>query len=182
MDDKKRYEVRQILDHFGGVPKVENDIIQEYCLRMGFEPITATDYEDYLYQDSHDKRFAASLPKVMAILSRLQSLPEYTAPGEREKVIAANDQLEIDICKLLEDEGILYTEIDAFVGQLGGNLKQMMMDVGQRINNAAGQVFTHDARKAYGDPLTVKALGEAHRAIATGAVKEGDTPATEEVA
>lgn len=164
-DSKRRMELKALVEHFRKLPVAPTaETLDEYCKRTGIEPIGVGDYSDWKYQVEHDERVTRTLPRIMAVLSKLQNAPELESQAVRDAIHKANDQLEVEICAIIEEEGILYSEVDLVTGLLGGNLKQMLDAVATRIGNAAGRVLTDTAKERYGDPLTVKALGEAHRA------------------
>ena len=73
----------------------------------------------------------------------------------------------MELCNLLETHGILYQEIDVIFKNLGSVLKALLDNAATRANNMCATMFAHTAKEHYGDPLTVKALGEGYRAIAT---------------
>lgn len=160
-----RKEIVECIEHFKGMP-VTNTVLQEYCNLNHIGAITEGTYQDFVFQYNHDRRMEILIPKIMAALSKYQSVPELIEDSKRTAIIEANDHIGVDICKLMEDEGILYQEIDLVAETFGGILKSILTDAGKRANNMAATMLAHTAREKYGDPLTLKVLGEAYRSIA----------------
>lgn len=160
-----RADMLACVEHFKGVP-VTDKVLTEYCNLNHIGFISAGVYSDFLAQYNHDKRMESFVPKALAIIAKYQSIPELASETTRKKLLDENEQLETDICKLMEDEGILYQELDIVAQNLGASLQAIMTGAGKRANNMCATMLAHTAREKYGDPLTLKVLGENYRAIA----------------
>lgn len=155
-----------LVEHFKGVP-VTNDVLLEYCNLNHIVPaITVGAYQDFLYQYNYDVRVGAIVPKILEALSKYQHVPLLISDAERVAMGEANEAISIEICRLMEEGGILYQDIDLLTGNFGSELKAVMDEAGRRANNMASTMLAHTAKEKYGDPLTVKVLGEAYRTIA----------------
>jgi hypothetical protein len=137
-----------------------------YCTANGLEPITEGAYKDWLFQFNHDARMGALVPAVLGVLAKFQHVPECIGEEERKRLIEANEALETEICKLLEGHDILYQEIDIDTQNLGNALQSIVIGAGRRSNNMVATMFSFIAKEKYGDPLKVRALGEAYREYA----------------
>lgn len=154
------------IEHYKGIP-VTQDALTEYCNLNHIGVINVDTYGDFLYQYNHDKRMGSLVPKIMQVLTKLQPLPELIDEAARSKIATANEDLSVEVCKLMEDEGILYQEIDLISENLGSMIKAVLASAGVRANNMCSTMLAHTAREKYGDPLSVKVLGEAFREIAS---------------
>lgn len=161
-----RAELLACVEHYKGVP-VTQDALTEYCNLNHIGVISVGVYSDILYQYNHDKRMDSLVPKIMQILTAYKSIPELLDQADRKKLSDANEQLSVDICKLMEDEGILYEEIDLVTANLGSYLKAILDDAGKRANNMASTMLFHTATEKFGKPMTLKSLGEAFRGVAS---------------
>lgn len=157
-------EVRAILNHFADSKlPITNDLLLEYCNLNKFTPISVGVYEDYKFAQGHDDRVDAVLPGILALFGEIRNVPELATDDERNAIVEANEAIQEKICFLFEEKGILYQDVDLITKGLGDLFKRAMEGVGRRINNASAKALMAAAIKLYGEPLTLKALGEATR-------------------
>lgn len=189
MDENKpnMEEVRAILAHFAStnIP-VTNDLLLEYCNLQKFTPISAGVYSDYLFAQGHDARLDGLLPDLLALLAKIRNIPELSSDAEAQAIATTNEDIQEQIAFLMEDKGILYQDVELVTKGLGDVLKRALDGVGRAINNNAAKALMAAAVEKYGDPLTLKALGEATRGglkgettlqSAQAAALAGDEPA-----
>ena len=157
-----RKQLLQIVEHFDGKP-ITNEVIREFCNLHKLDYVSVGVIEDWRFQYGSDKRVATFMPAALAVLMKYKPVPELMGEQERMKIIAENEQLSVEMCKLLEENGILYQEIDLVCKNMGSIAQSIFVDAGSRANNMASTMLAFTAKKTYGDPLTVKALGEAYR-------------------
>lgn len=154
-----------LIEHFKGKP-VNQDVLIEYCNLNKIGAISEGQYQDFLYQYNHDKRIEAIVPDILAAMQKYRPVPTLIEEAARNTLIDSNETISVEICSLMEKHGILYTEIDLICDSIGGHFKAMLYEAGVRANNMAATMLAHTAKEKYGDPLTVKVLGEAYRSIA----------------
>lgn len=160
-----RAELLACVEHFKGMP-VTQEVLIEYCNLNHIGVIGLGVYSDIVAQYNHDRRMDALVPRIMAVLAKYKSVPELLEQAQRVAVIDQNEELEVEICTLMEEEGVLYTEIELVTENLGSYLKAVLSGAGKRANNMAATMLAHTAKEKYGDPLVLKTLGEAYREIA----------------
>jgi|SRR3972149_11549162 len=153
----KHLEIKKVLAHFKGKP-VNNNILTEYCNLYHLDLITEGDYEDYLFQQEHDERVEKTLPLIFAELSQFRYVPTFINDDEKREMNEANEDIEWKISKVLEDNGILYREIDLISKNLATAFQAMMENAGRRANNMCAVVLSTLAKEKFGDPLKLKDL------------------------
>ena len=158
----KYIEIKKVLAHFKGKP-VNNKILAEHCNLNHFDLITEGAYEDYLFQQEHDERAQNILPLIFAELSKFLYVPTFISVDERRKMNEANEDIEWKISKVLEDNGILYREIDLICKNLATAFQAIMENAGRRANNMCAIVLSTLAKEKFGDPLKLKDLALYYR-------------------
>ena len=162
MEETRRNEIKEIIEFFRGKP-VTNEVLTEYCNRRKYVPIVLSDYEDYLFQYGHDERFTKIIPLIMAEMQNIQQPPEFANQIDRKKVFDANERIELNIAKIFEDSGILYSEGDTIAKNLGVLLQGIMTGVSNRVNNMGIATMMDITEKQLGRPLTIKACAQYFR-------------------
>jgi len=158
----KYIEIKKVLAHFKGKP-VNNKVLAEHCNLNHFDLITEGAYEDYLFQQEHDERAQNILPLIFAELSKFQYVPTFISVDERRKMNEVNEDIEWKISKVLEDNGILYREIDLICKNLATAFQAIMENAGRRANNMCAVVLSTLAKEKFGDPLKLKDLALYYR-------------------
>ena len=153
----KYLEIKKVLAHFKGKP-VNNKVLAEYCNLKHFDLITEGAYEDYLFQQEHDERVENALPLIFAELSKFRYVPTFISDDERREMNEANEDIEGKMSKVLEDNGILYREIDLISKNLATAFQAIMENAGRRANNMCAVVLSTLAKEKFGDPLKLKDL------------------------
>jgi hypothetical protein len=160
--DLNKEDALTLIQHFKG-KLVTDEVLLEYCNLNHMQPITAGVYSDLLFQYNYDVRVSELVPKVLALLQQYKHIPEFSAQADREAQAEINRGLADGICLAIEDSGMLYTEVDVFVGYMGDILKGLVQEAGRGANNMAARALKDNAEKQFGSPLTVKALANADR-------------------
>lgn len=161
----KHEQIKKILEHFKG-KTVNNKILKEYCNLNHLDLITESQYEDYVFQQEHDDRATKTLAGIFAELSQFKYIPTFLSESEKKKINEANEDIEWKIAKVLEDNGILYKEIDLLTKNLANAFQAIMENAGRRANNMCAVVLSTLAKDKFGDPLSLKSLGGFYRAKA----------------
>lgn len=162
MEGKRRLQIKDIVQTFRG--KVVNaKLLKEYCDRHQFELVTEGEFQDFLFQQEHDERVQKCLPAILAELSKFQQPGEWIGDDEREKINEQNEIIAVNICAILEDNGVLYNEIEILTKNIGNALQAIMEGAGRRASNMCAATFTHITKAKFDDPLTVKKLADYHR-------------------
>lgn len=161
-----RAQILDVLEHFKSTPVVTNEALMEYCNLKGYGSISEGEYADFRFANGHDERMSALTPQILKALSEYVYIPDLASEEERTALVEKNELIAIEICRLMEEGGVLYQEIDVVTETLGSTLKAVLSDAGKRANNMCATMLGHTARQKYGDPLMLKVLGEAYRDIA----------------
>jgi len=176
-------QVRKVLEHFKFAPRVSNMALRQYCERMKFEDVLGEgDYMDNLFQFQHDQRVIAILPKLFTLVATYQYPQDYISDKAKAEIKEHNGDIEWKIAKLLEDEGIVYKEIDIITENLGDTIKGILTSGGNRLNNMCTTVLADLGRKKFGEALVVSDMAVYYREIAQelGQNIHPDFAATEE--
>lgn len=155
MDDKKKKQVREVVKHFRGQPFTD-EAIKSYCDRMGFEPISKNDLEDYMFQEDTDAKLLTLYPKVMAELQKLSYIPAFTSDAETKKRQESNDEVRINIAKLLEESAVDYRVIESTTREIAKLVSTTIEMAGTTIFNKASSVLLHIALQRFGGEFTAK--------------------------
>lgn len=161
----KPEQIKQILEYFED-KQVSNAALKEYCNRQGLDLITESQYEDYIYQKEHDERVTKTLTGIFTELSQFKYIPTFISDSERRKLNENNEDIEWRIAKVLEDNDILYKEIDLLTKNLANAFHAIMENAGRRANNMCAVVLSTLAKEKFGDPLVLKPLADYYRAKA----------------
>lgn len=156
-------EIRDILDHFGPDKEVHPKVLNDYCVRMKFTPISTGELEDFRFQDAHDGRVAKALPQIFEELARWQYIPEFVPKAQKDKMRAENDDIEWKVAKVLEDNGIVYKEVDIVTRNISQMLSTITENAGRRINNMIAVVLSDLAKQRFGQDLKVADLAAYYR-------------------
>ena len=161
----KPEQIKQILAHFKDKP-VTNAVLKEYCNLKHFDLIVMSQYDDYLFQQEHDERVTNALSHIFKELSQYKYIPTFISDGDKKTMNEANEDIEWKIAKVLEDNGILYREIDLLTKNLANSFQAIMENAGRRADNMCAVVLSTLAKEKFGDPLTLKPMAEYYRAKA----------------
>lgn len=153
-----------LVEHFYGKP-VTQDVIVEYCNLNHIEAVPLTTYEDFKFQYEHDKRMENLVPAILNAILAYKPLPELIDEAARNTIIKNNEQISMEVCRLMEEYGVLYQEVDIVCEGLKGVVSSILTDASQRASNAGARVLMNLAIEKFGTPLTLKTLGEAERKI-----------------
>ena len=155
-------QIKNILARFRGKP-VTNNILAEYCNLNKFDLVVESQYEDYLFQQEHDERAQRALAGIFAELSHFRYVPTFISDTEKRALNEANEDIEWKIAKVLEDNGVLYKEIDLLTKNLGGALQAVIENAGRRANNMCAVVLSTLAKEKLGDPLSLTTISAYYR-------------------
>lgn len=156
--------IRQIVEHFRGtgVP-VTQDLLTEYCNLNKFPVFPLSEYEVWEYQSKYDERLAKVFPLILAELCNVSFVPALATESVKKAADAANETVEINIAKILEENEALYrVGMVSEVDQMISNTAQMIagtLDLAKnRANSTAAAAIARIAREKLGGKLTLKAL------------------------
>lgn len=155
-------EIRAIIEHFLG-KEVSNEALKSFCERSGYAVIGEGEYSDWLFAYEHDERFKKVMPSIMAALSKWQYPSDFLSETDAVKVSRGNEDVETEICDIMEKGGILYQEIDLVTKNLGEALHALLVNAGTRSSNMCAAVFAHVTKAKYGKTLPLSVLAEVHR-------------------
>lgn len=166
----RELQVLDIMENFNFAPKVSNKALESYCQRKGFEFLPEGEYQDHIFQYQHDQRMVQIIPIIVGILAKYQFVPDYAGESKKKEIREHNDMLEFEIAEALEDNGIVYREVDTATKNLAAALGSLIENAGTRANNMCAQVISTVAVEKFGHDLKLSDLAEFHRSK-TGASK-----------
>lgn len=160
MDEQRREQIQKIVEHFGR--KVPNaTVLSEYCKRMKFENLVPSDFTDYVAQLNHDEKMATIFPKIMEALQKLTYVPEFASAEYRKKLTQANDEVRVEIVKVLENEGLEYKFTEPTMQELAQTIGGTVSAAGKTAGNKAAEVLMHLALKHFdAKDLTMKHVAD----------------------
>lgn len=154
--------MREIVKHFLGKPYTGN-AIAEFCNLNHYPAITPGELEDWTFAWEHEQRIVRVIPRVCAELAKWRFNRGLNTPEEMKAIEKENDEVELRICEILEEEGLIYQEIDLFSKMLGNSFMALLDRVGTRLENMTLSIMTDDAKQKYGKTLPLAVLAAAHR-------------------
>ena len=141
MDEKRRGEVRKIVDHFKGKAITQN-VIVEFCNRNKIEPITVGELSDYKE------------------LCNLQYQPEFADQKIRKDIKEKNDEVRVNITKLMEEHAIPYRLVNSLGEELGNFVGGKIATAGQTAFNKALEVMLLLAKDKFGEEFNMKHVAD----------------------
>lgn len=156
--------LRELAKQFKGKTFTDKDVA-EACEKLGIDPISAGELQDHIYQLEYDERMAQVIPLVLEALSKLNYISDDEDPEAKDELEKANEQIEYDIAKICEDNGVRYLDI-VFLRHLSKQISDILLASYNRISNMGASVFAELAKKELGDELEIKALAEKYTEIA----------------
>ncbi len=149
MDEKRREQIRRIVDNFNG-KQVTPELLTAYCERMKVDPITVGQLEDYTYQVNHDNKVQVLLPLILEKVSGLRYKAEFASEKERTAVHEGNDEIRIEITKLLEQHEVPYHLVDTLTKDLAQLIGLTVEQAGTTATNKASGILLHLAKEHFG--------------------------------
>ena len=158
MDAEHKKKIGELLTAFEG-KVVTNELLDAYCKRHHIEPVMVmSQYEDYIFQFQHDRRFTTVMPLLLNALQKLTQPEEFVSPEEHKKFMANNDMIELEMAKILEDNGILWDEAQGLISNFGILIAGVIERTKNRVKNMGEATMLHVTTEQLGKPLTLKAL------------------------
>lgn len=159
MNEQRRAEIKNIIEHFRGMQPFgatpTQEAIDKHCQAMRYERITEDNYKDFLAQVEHDEIMSRLLPAILTELQNLVYIHDFDKVEARKQGGEKNEEVRMAIAKLFEDHAVLYRDIETLGRKIGGVLGQVIDSAGISIYNKALQVLFHLARAHFGEELNM---------------------------
>jgi len=153
MEEKRRAEIASIVEQFKGTAVTDN-LLKAHCERQKIEPVTVGEFEDYTVQVEHDAKLANIFGEILKKVQKLRIIPEFASVKLRKEIKDSNNEIEIDIAKLFEAEGIRYNFVSGASEELARVLHAVVSGAGTRIFNKATSALLGIAKEKYGGEFT----------------------------
>ena len=155
MDNKKRTEVRLLIDQFRDKPFTD-EVLKSFCERKGIEFVSKGVLEDYIFEQDHAEKMQKLYPRVLEALKGLQYSPAFV-PEEREKEIGKeNDKVRETIIGIFEEFAIDYRMLEIETNNIGRLVSNIIEMAGNTLTNKAASVLAQLARERYGGSFSAK--------------------------
>lgn len=155
--------IGEIIANFRDKP-VNQNLLKSFCERNKYEVITPGQLEEYIGQQEHDERVNSALPFIFAELAKYQHIPEFVSDERRKSIVAANEDIEWKVAKIIEDTNLPYgREIDVVFGNLARAMHGIFNNAGTRMNNMCASALSAIAKEKFGAVITVKQLATYYR-------------------
>ena len=178
MNETRRAEIAQIVEHFRG-KLVTNNVIVEYCNLNKIDPITHGEYKDYLYQVEHDEKILKLFPLILAEVQKLRYIPEFSDAQTRADIKEGNDKVRVAITMLFEEHAISYRTVETLGNELGRMLGGTVEQAGVTAFNKALEVLLHLAHKQFGEEFNMKHVADYALKIYEPKSKDSENTSTE---
>lgn len=160
-----RESLRKTIEFFEGKP-VNANVLIEYANKHGYQPITPSQYEDYLFQKQHDERKQRVFTRVLAAFQGLKAIPELGSKAERDACFKANEEAEYAFIQALHDEGVLSREYDLIVDAIKRIFDEVTNGVKLRTQNMMASAFKVAAEEVIGaKDFTLKQLSDYYEGL-----------------
>lgn len=159
MTEQRRAEIRKIVDNFRGKP-LNQKTLTAYCERMHMEVLTMGDYTDFAVQVEHDNMVGKLFPQILAEVQKIQYIPEFASEKVRKELHDQNEEVEINITKLLEKHAVSYRLVSTLTDELAGIVGRTIESGGKRGFNKAMEVLMHLARTKFKGEMNMKHVAD----------------------
>lgn len=151
MDEKRRQEIARLIERFYKNP-ISQDAINEFCQRNSIkEVVMVGELKDYIAQVEHDKRVIAILPKMLLEVQKLRYVPEFSMEKTRKEIIEQNDEVRINITKILEEHNVPYRFVQTMCSDLGSLVGGTISSAGKTAFNKALEVMMLVTARHFGE-------------------------------
>ena len=157
--------IRLLIDVMLEAPEPTAEFIEEVCKVHGIAVITPGEYKDWLFAYQHERRVKAVLPLIVEQIAKWNYTNGVITDDERRELVKKNTEIELRICEIMEDYGVLYQEISLMTEELGDCFKSILLNAGNRMNNMCAEIMAKITQDKFGKPLALKPLAEAHREL-----------------
>lgn len=150
-------EISRIVTHFAEskLPVTDN-ILLEYCNLNKFEPIILEQYNDYKFQMEHDKLVGEKIfPEILNEIMKLKYIGTFISKIERKKLEENNEEVRVNIAKILENNNFLHRMIMSTMPSLARLIGQSVEQGGTTAWNKGREMLNHLARTHFGDELNM---------------------------
>lgn len=171
MDEKRRAEIRAVVEHFKAVP-VNQDVLTEYCNVNKVEQIVLGDFTDYRVQVEHDEIIQKIFPLILQEVSKLQYAHEFDSIEERKRIKDANDELRVNIVKIFEEHALEIRYLSTTVKELAEMAGGLIALAAQTAENKSASVAAHLLRKQFGAEFNMKHAADYAEAVYGAKEKE----------
>lgn len=176
MNELRREQIATTVAEFKG-KAVTNEQLEAFCEHYKIVPmITAGELSDYTAQVEHDEMIGRLLPKLLSALQKFKYEPEYASESERKAVREGNEELRIELAKIIEDEAIPYRFVSLVGDQLGSEIGQLIKSAGTTIFNKALEVMLHLSAKHFGTEFNTMHVRDYAQKVYDDAEKKDETP------
>ncbi len=175
MEETRRAEIREIVEHFGD-QKPAQEVLSAYCERMKFEPVMTGDLEDYTVQVKYDELVTRLYPLILAEIQKISYIPEFAGANKRKEIGQANDQVRVNIVKMIEESGVTYLLVDGITKGIAKEVGQIIESAGTTAFNKAMQVLLHLAHTKFGGDFTMKHAADYTRDVFEKAAADNAKP------
>jgi hypothetical protein len=155
MNEKRRAEIKIIVDRFRGTAITQN-AIDEFCNLNHVETVMAGELSDWIAQVEYDEKIAFLFPLILKELQGIQYQNEFDTEVKRNAVKKLNDEVRVNIVKLLEEHAVEYRYVTKMTEELGGILNHVVTSAGTTAFNKSLEVLMYLARKEFGGEMTLK--------------------------
>ena len=155
MNSIQREQVLRIVEHFSG-KTVTQDTLDEFCNLHKFEKYSVGQISDYEFQINHDKVIAVIFPLILAEVQKLRYVPEYDTVANIKAIEAQNEEVQIEIAKILEEHAIKYRFVVKMTEDLASLVGRTIEQSGTIIFNRASEVLRRIAHDKYGEEFNAK--------------------------
>lgn len=162
LTDRDPAQMRAIVERFHNMPSTP-DAIAEFCNLHKLPVITPGELEDWTFAYEHEQRIITIIPLVCAELAKFRYNRGLYTDAQMREISKENEKLTTRICEILEDNGVIYQEIELMTKTLGSTFQSALDSVGTRLENTSLRVMVEDAKEKYGVWLPIKVLAEEHR-------------------
>lgn len=159
MDDKRRGEIKKIVERFRGEPLTENVLI-EFCNINKIDPIPLGEFEDFLFQYETDIKMVALLKEILAALQGVEYEPMFSTSAEQKRIQEKNEEVRIEVAKIIEKHAVAYIMLDKLGHTLGSIIGNVVESAGTTIWNKANMVLKHIAEAHFGGRFNSKHVAD----------------------
>jgi hypothetical protein len=154
MEELRREQIGVLANHFKG-QAVTQDAINEFCAKNKIEPtVMQGELLDFIAQVEHDEIISKLFPDILKELQNLKYTPEFATASERRAINKTNDEVRVNIAKLIEAHDLPYQFVSPTLEQLGGLAGQTITSAGTTIFNKIIDIMNRITEKELGGKVS----------------------------
>lgn len=137
--------------------EITQEELTEYCNSVDeLEPMLMSQLKEYSFQVELDQKSVHLFNEMKELIAKLQFGLTFDTDSHAEEVIENNEEVAINISKLVEKRAIQYRFVSTMLDEMGELIGSTVKSAGIRIFNKMSAVLRHMAYDSFGEEFDSK--------------------------